>query len=214
MPMANNVTITLPNSLTFLRIILTPFFLILFISDSLFYKQISLAVFIVAALTDCYDGWAARKWGNISRLGIFLDPLADKILSSTALIAFAYLNLIDAWMVAIIVFRDLLITILRSIAELRDQPIVTTYLAKAKTTIQYVVIYYTLVLYVVRTIPLLQINHPTLYDLIDNLLHPQVLFGMMILVTFFTVWTGVSYLYYNLKFIQSLYKKNTSDAIE
>lgn len=212
--MANNVTITLPNSLTFLRIVLTPFFLVLFISDSLFYKQISLVVFIFAALTDWYDGWAARKWGNISRLGIFLDPLADKILSSTALIAFAYLNLIDAWMVAIIVFRDLLITILRSIAELRDQPIVTTYLAKAKTTIQYVVIYYVLVLYVVRTIPLLQINHPTLYDLIDNLLHPQVLFGMMILVTIFTVWTGVSYLYYNRKFIHSLFKKNTSDAIE
>ncbi|MDP2209022.1 MAG: CDP-diacylglycerol--glycerol-3-phosphate 3-phosphatidyltransferase [Bacteroidota bacterium] len=212
--MANNVTITLPNSLTFLRIVLTPFFLVLFISDSLFYKQISLAVFIIAALTDWYDGWAARKWGNISRLGIFMDPLADKILSSTALIAFAYLNLIDAWMVAIIVFRDLLITILRSIAELRDQPIVTTYLAKAKTTIQYVVIYYILVLYVVRTIPLLQINHPTLYDLIDNLLHPQVLFGMMILVTIFTVWTGVSYLYYNRKFIRSLSKKTSPDAIE
>ncbi|MDI6803373.1 MAG: CDP-alcohol phosphatidyltransferase family protein [Bacteroidota bacterium] len=188
--------------------------MVLFISDSLFYKQISLALFIIAALTDWYDGWAARKWGNISRFGIFMDPLADKILSSTALIAFAYLNLIDAWMVAIIVFRDLLITVLRSIAELRDQPIVTTYLAKAKTTMQYVVIYYILVLYVIRTIPLLQIKHPTLYSLIDNLLHPQVLFGMMILVTILTVWTGVSYFHYNRKFIQSLYKKNTSDAIE
>lgn len=212
--MANNVTITLPNSLTFLRIVLTPIFLVLFISDSLFYKQISLAVFIIAALTDWYDGWAARKWDNISRFGIFMDPLADKILSSTALIAFAYLNLIDVWMVAIIVFRDLLITLLRSIAELRDQPIVTTYLAKAKTTIQYVVIYYILVLYVIRTIPSLQTKYPTLYDMIDSLLHPQVLLGMMILVTILTVWTGVSYLYYNRKFIQSLYKKTATDASE
>lgn len=200
-----NDTLTLPNSLTFLRIILTPVFLFLFISDSTADKQISLAVFIIAALTDWYDGWAARKFGNVSRIGIFLDPLADKILSSTALIAFTYLNLIDSWMVAIIVVRDIVITLLRSFAELKNQTIITTYLAKAKTTIQYVVIYYILVLYVSKTLPYVQKDFPGFYEYINYLLHPQVLFGMMLLVTILTVWTGIAYIYHNRKFIYGLF---------
>lgn len=204
--MANNITITLPNSLTFLRIVLTPVFLVLFVSDSPLNKQISLLVFIIAALTDWYDGWVARKWGYVSRFGVFLDPLADKILSSAAIISFAALGLIDAWMVWIIVFRDILITTLRSIAEFKDQPVVTSSTAKTKTFIQYVIIYYILVLYVAKTIPLLDKNSPDLYNLIDNLLHPQVLFGMMLLVTFLTIWTGITYVYSNRKFIKSLYE--------
>lgn len=204
--MANNITITLPNSLTFLRIVLTPVFLVLFISDSPINKQISLLVFIIAALTDWYDGWVARKWGYVSRFGVFLDPLADKILSSAAIISFTALGLIDAWMVWIIVFRDILITTLRSIAEFKDQPVVTSSTAKTKTFIQYVIIYYILILYVTKTIPLLDKNSPDLYNLIDNLLHPQVLFGMMLLVTFLTVWTGITYVYSNRKFIKSLYE--------
>jgi CDP-diacylglycerol--glycerol-3-phosphate 3-phosphatidyltransferase len=206
MAMANNVTITLPNSLTFLRIILTPVFLLLFISDSSFNKQISLIVFIFAALTDWYDGWVARKWGHVSRFGIFLDPLADKILSSAAIISFAALGLIDTWMVWIIVFRDIIITLLRSIAEYKDQPVITSSTAKTKTFVQYVVIYYILILYVTKTLPLLEKNSPTLYNLMDNLLHPQVLFGMMLLVTFLTVWTGITYVYSNRKFIKTLYE--------
>ena len=206
MAMANNVTITLPNSLTFLRIILTPVFLLLFISDSSFNKQISLIVFIFAALTDWYDGWVARKWGYVSRFGIFLDPLADKILSSAAIISYAALGLIDTWMVWIIVFRDIIITLLRSIAEFKDQPVITSSTAKTKTFVQYVVIYYILILYVIKTLPLLEKNSPTLYKLIDSLLHPQVLFGMMLLVTFLTVWTGITYVYSNRKFIRTLYE--------
>jgi CDP-diacylglycerol--glycerol-3-phosphate 3-phosphatidyltransferase len=204
--MANNITITLPNSLTFLRIVLTPVFLLLFISDSPVNKQISLIVFIIAALTDWYDGWVARKWGYVSRFGIFLDPLADKILSSAAIISFAALGLIDAWMVWIIVFRDILITTLRSIAEFKDKPVVTSSTAKTKTFIQYVIIYYILILYVAKTIPLLKNNSPDLYNVIDNLLHPQVLFGMMLLVTFLTVWTGITYVYSNRNFIKTLYE--------
>jgi CDP-diacylglycerol---glycerol-3-phosphate 3-phosphatidyltransferase len=206
MAMANNVTITLPNSLTFLRIILTPVFLFLFISDSSLNKQISLIVFIFAALTDWYDGWVARKWGYVSRFGIFLDPLADKILSSAAIISFAALGLIDSWMVWIIVFRDIIITLLRSIAEYKDQPVITSSTAKTKTFVQYVVIYYILILYVTKTLPLLEQNSRTLYNLMDNLLHPQVLFGMMLLVTFLTVWTGITYIYSNRKFIKTLYE--------
>ena len=74
-------------------------------------------VYVVAALTDWYDGWVARKYGYVSRWGKFLDPLADKILAAAALFSFVALNLVDGWMVWIVVVRDFLITGLRSYAE-------------------------------------------------------------------------------------------------
>ena len=200
---------SLPNSLTVLRIILTPVFLLLLFSDSSFLKQLSLAVFIVAALTDWYDGWVARKYGYVSRWGKFLDPLADKILSAAALFSFAYLKLIDAWMVWIVVVRDFLITGLRSYAEWKDEPIVTSKTAQAKTFGQFVVIYYILILYVASNVPVL---HDDLGNLIDSLMHPQVLFGMMLVVTLSTIGTGMLYLFDNRKFVRTFFRKSPHDS--
>src|SRR5262245_56406482 len=138
---------SIPNSLTVLRIVLTPVFVILLLSDSPALKTASLIVYIVAALTDWYDGWIARKYGYITRWGKFLDPLADKILSSSALFSFVTLHLVDAWMVWVIVIRDFVITGLRVSAEWNNQPIVTSRTAQAKTFGEFVVIYYILILY-------------------------------------------------------------------
>src|SRR5512140_1603472 len=91
--------LNLPNQLTLLRIVLTPVFVMFLLSDSSLYLQLSLIVFVIAALTDWYDGWIARKMGYVSRWGKFLDPLADKVLSSAALLAFVALGLVSAWMV-------------------------------------------------------------------------------------------------------------------
>lgn len=197
---ANNA-ITLPNSLTFLRVLLTPVFLILLFSDSSFSKQVSLLVYIVAALTDWYDGWVARRFGYISRWGQFFDPLADKALSAAALFAFVYLGLVDAWMVWIIVIRDFLITGLRTLAEYKGQPIVTSRTAQAKTFGQFVVIYYILILYVVQSVQPIQEQYG---DWIEALLHPQVLFGMMLVVTLSNVGTALLYLFDNRKFLEEL----------
>jgi CDP-diacylglycerol--glycerol-3-phosphate 3-phosphatidyltransferase len=71
----------LPNQLTVLRIILSPIFLFFFLSENLLFKQISIGIFIIAALTDWYDGWLARKFNYITNWGKFWDPLADKILT-------------------------------------------------------------------------------------------------------------------------------------
>lgn len=147
------VQLNLPNQLTLLRVLLTPVFVVFLMSASTLYLQLSLVIFIVAALTDWYDGWIARKMGYTTRWGKFLDPLADKVLSSTALLAFVGLNLIDGWMVWIVIIRDFLITGLRTYAEYLDKPIVTTKGAQAKTFGQFVVIYYILILYVGRSIP-------------------------------------------------------------
>jgi len=194
--------LNLPNQLTLLRILLTPVFALFLLSESSLNKQVSLIIFVIAALTDWYDGWAARKLGYISRWGKFLDPLADKILSSVALLVYVSLGLVDAWMVWIVIGRDFLITGLRSYAEYRNQPIVTSKGAQAKTFGEFVVIYYILILYVGKSVPIVYENFG--YT-IDSLMHPQVLFGMMLLVTISTVGTGIAYLYNNRKFLRELY---------
>ena len=198
------IQLTLPNQLTLLRILLTPVFVVLLFSSSTLALQCSLAVFVVAALTDWYDGWIARKMGHSSRWGKFLDPLADKILSSSALLSFVGLSLVDGWMVWIVIVRDFLITGLRSYAEYLDKPIVTSRGAQAKTFGQFVVIYYILFLYVGRSVPAVyQEFGPT----IDTLMHPKVLFGMMLLVTLTTAGTGIAYVFDNRRVLRELYER-------
>jgi CDP-diacylglycerol--glycerol-3-phosphate 3-phosphatidyltransferase len=200
---------SIPNSLTIFRILLTPVFVILLFSDSSFWKQLSLVVYVVAALTDWYDGWVARKYGYITRWGKFLDPLADKILSAAALFSFAALDLVDPWMVWIIVVRDFLITGLRSYAEWKDQPIVTSRSAQAKTFGEFLVIYYILILYVANHIPILAKDYG---QWIRMLMHPLVLFGMMLLVTLSTIGTGILYLIDNRRFLAQLYGPQRTTA--
>src|SRR3989337_3073540 len=101
---------TLPNQLTVLRIILSPVFLYLFLSDLIWMKQVSVVIYIVAAISDWYDGWLARKFNYITSWGKFWDPLADKILTSAAFIGFAVLNIVEIWMIVIILTRDFIIT--------------------------------------------------------------------------------------------------------
>lgn len=131
----------LPNQLTLLRILLSPVFLFLLFIDRTGSQIAAFIVFIIASLTDWYDGYAARKSGNVSLWGRFLDPLADKILVSSALIGFSILGYIPAWMIVIIVARDVIITALRSYAIWKKRPIVTSQLAKVKTFGQFSLIY-------------------------------------------------------------------------
>lgn len=191
-----------PNQLTIVRILLTPLFVALFLSNDLLYNQLALLVFVVASLTDWYDGYVARKWGYISRWGKFLDPLADKILTSTAFISFIYIGLARPWMVWIIVVRDLVITFLRSLAEYKDRPVITSGPAKTKTFSQFMVIYYILILHTARLTPSIyqQYSH-----ILDVLLNQYLVDVLMVMVTVFTTWTGILYLIDNRKTIAELY---------
>ena len=134
----------LPNQLTVLRIILTPVFFFLFLVDDGVLRQISLVIFIIAAITDWYDGWLARKFNYITNWGKFLDPLADKILTSAAFLAFVLLHVLDLWMVLVIIIRDFLITLLRVYADYKKESFSTSRSAKWKTFIQMIYIYYLL----------------------------------------------------------------------
>ncbi len=189
---------TLPNQLTILRIILTPVFVLLFLSEEIFLKQLSLFVYVIAALTDWYDGWVARKFGYVTRWGRFLDPLADKILTSSAFISLSVVGILQMWMVILVVVRDILITLLRSYSELKNKPVITTKGAKAKTFIQMVFIYYLLFGYVIN-LSFEGIN------LEASILHRDFVYWAMFFVMILTLWTGLAYIYDNWKIIKSFY---------
>ena len=106
---------TLPNLLTLFRIFLTPVFIVCLFEDFNGAQLWALIIFIIASITDAYDGYYARKNDMVTDTGRFLDPLADKILVSSAFISFAIMGLIDFWMVGLIIFRDLFVTALRLI---------------------------------------------------------------------------------------------------
>jgi CDP-diacylglycerol--glycerol-3-phosphate 3-phosphatidyltransferase len=191
-----------PNQLTFLRILLTPVFLVFLFSPFPTLRQWSLVVFILAAITDWYDGWVARRWGYVTRWGTFFDPLADKVVTSAALIAYVYLGLVEGWMVWIIVVRDAVITLLRSYAEYKGKPVDTSKLAKVKTFVQFVIIYYLLILYVAQNTPSLNESYG---ELILSLLNYSLVYSLMIVVTALTLWTGISHFIDNWKTIRELY---------
>ena len=106
----------------------------------------ALVIFLVASITDAYDGYYARKYNEITKEGKFLDPLADKILVSSAFISFALLGIIDFWMVGIIIFRDLFVTGLRMAMEQKGKTMVTSIIAKLKTSAQMIIITFILII--------------------------------------------------------------------
>lgn len=194
---------TIPNQLTITRIILTPIFAIFFLVDDLTLNQLSLLIFLIAALTDWYDGWLARKYNYISELGRFLDPLADKILTSTAFFCFVFVGLLNFWMVMIIVVRDLVITLLRVYGQYKKRIFATSYLAKVKTAVQMIFLYYLLFVYAGIEKGLLPFipKDLNMYFLNKNLIYYSMLF-----ITVITVYTGFEYFYQNRYTIKELFK--------
>ena len=134
-------SINIPNALTASRILLTPVFLACLFANGWGWKWMALMVFTIASLTDLYDGYLARRGNSVTTLGRFLDPLADKILASAALIAFVVVGLVEMWLVVVIVGRDVLVTGFRMVALYNGHQVVTSKLAKWKTTAQLTVIF-------------------------------------------------------------------------
>lgn len=192
----------LPNQLTVLRILLTPVFYLLFRTGDPVLVQISMVVYLIAAFTDWYDGWLARKFNYITEWGKFLDPLADKILNSAAFFAFVYLDILPLWMVIIIVIRDFLITGLRGLADYQHVSFVTLKSAKLKTVLQMAFINYLIFVYAFSLTDYFYIGNEHIFEMImnDNLLN-----YLMLFVTTVTLYTGVEYLYKNWELIKRMF---------
>ena len=129
-----------PNKLTISRFVLTLAFLAVVFARPPFYETIALALFSVAGLTDYYDGKIARRDRLITNFGILMDPLADKIMVCSAFIAFVGLGWMAAWMVVIVVARELAITGLRLLAASKNLVLAAERFGKHKTISQIVAI--------------------------------------------------------------------------
>jgi len=139
-----------PNFISFARLLISPVIYFLFISNEAELVNLACWLFIISAITDTIDGWAARRFGEVTRSGEFLDPLADKALTNLALVAFAQNNIIPWWMVIIIITRDLISTLLRILGLASKNPVKTSISAKIKTTVEMVFISYILLLIYIR----------------------------------------------------------------
>lgn len=143
----------LPNKLTMLRVIMIPFFVVFMLVDITPYdKWIALAIFIVASLTDLADGKIARKYNLITNFGKFMDPLADKLLVCSAMIALIELGRIPAWIVIVIIAREFIISGFRLVASDNGVVIAASYWGKFKTVSQMV-----MVILMIADIPQIQI---------------------------------------------------------
>ena len=188
----------LPNILTSSRILLVPVFLYCLFADFSHGKILALIFFLTAAITDAYDGKIARKHNIVTKFGIFFDPLADKLLVLSAFYAFMFVPVLSTtvklWMIILISFRDILVTLLRTIMQYKGVTMITSKLGKIKTTLQLVTIHLILVFLILKS-----------YSVIpSDLLYNKSLYFLMVITTFITFYTGVHYFYHNYKTLGSL----------
>jgi CDP-diacylglycerol--glycerol-3-phosphate 3-phosphatidyltransferase len=132
----------LPNLLSAFRILLVPVLVTVLFTKVDGKEWVGLGLFLAAALTDFLDGYLARRWGRVTRLGQILDPAADKILIASAFISLVELNpqVVPAWMVVVIISRELAVSALRSFAAAEHVVIGASFMGKIKTGVQVVAI--------------------------------------------------------------------------
>jgi CDP-diacylglycerol---glycerol-3-phosphate 3-phosphatidyltransferase len=132
----------LPNALTLLRIFMVPFLVVVLLTKFSGREYVGLAIFLLAAITDFFDGWIARRRNQTTRLGALLDPIADKLLMSAAFISLVEMDPahVPAWMVVIIIGREFAVSGLRSIAAQQGVTIAASPLGKWKMVAQVIAI--------------------------------------------------------------------------
>lgn len=132
--------LNLPNTITLARISVVPFLFFLLMSPGPFWSLVLAALFVIASITDLLDGFIARKYNLITTMGKFLDPLADKLIVNTAMILMIPIGRIDAWIVVMIIMRDLIVDGIRSIASSEGIYIQASVLGKQKTLAQIIAV--------------------------------------------------------------------------
>jgi len=172
----------LANALTISRILVVPVIVVLLICEGFWTSVISSVLFTAAAITDYLDGYFARKYNLESDLGKLLDPLADKLLTATVLIMLIPLGRVPAWMVAVIIGREMAVTGLRGLASEKNIVIAANWLGKYKTAFQCTAL-----------IPLLL--HYQIYGIE---FHEAGMFFLWIAL-FFSLWSGIDYMYHYTK---------------
>jgi CDP-diacylglycerol--glycerol-3-phosphate 3-phosphatidyltransferase len=167
---------SIPNALTASRLVAIPILMVLLIMRFPGHDQVAAALFIIFSFTDTLDGELARRSGTVSDFGKFLDPLADKLFVLSVLIVLVQEGLVAAWVVVVIFSRELIITILRSVAANQGRVIAAAPLGKTKTITQMAAV----------ALLILQRPYPVLVPLADI---------AVLIAIVFTIWSGVDYLW-------------------
>lgn len=175
-----------------MRILLVPVFAILMTSEIKDAYTYSLLILLIACFTDYLDGKLARKFNAVSKFGLFMDPLADKLLVLATFIIFLQIDILSdivlPWMVILIFLRDFLVTILRLLMKKYNISMITSNISKFKTSLQMIMIILLLILLIFESI------------LIDNSIF-FVLKTFMIFLTVFTFYTGIDYYRKNINLL-------------
>ncbi len=173
----------IPNSLTIARIFIVPLLVVVLVKERILFHfngatitndWIALMIFWVAAATDLLDGYLARRWKQVTTIGTLLDPIADKLLVSAALIALVQERVVPAWLVVLLVGREFAVSGLRSIAATEGFTISASELGKTKTVFQVLAI----------SLLMISIHHAPVAPLADLSLY---------LVVLFSTWSAVAY---------------------
>ncbi len=180
----------IPNTLSLARIAMAPVFVILFQFENPFSRIAAFVIFGLASLSDTADGHIARKYRMVTSFGKFLDPLADKILVSTAFITLVALRCAPAWMVALIVAREFYVTGLRSLLANQGAVLAASRIAKLKTGIQMISITFILLVVTIDSFFVkYQIEAPSIFQFDRHL----VFYILITLSTVITIYSGIDY---------------------
>ncbi|MBI2095716.1 MAG: CDP-diacylglycerol--glycerol-3-phosphate 3-phosphatidyltransferase [Candidatus Omnitrophica bacterium] len=180
-----------PNILTCSRFFLSAVFVFFLLQHSSASKVLALAVFLLASFTDYWDGYLARRGGRVTGFGRLMDPIADKILTLSAFLAFAFLGLIPLWMAIAVLLRDFLVTGLRLRLPPDDPAQAARKSGKQKTVLQMALIFVALLFLAARD-----------YGLCGEVLEAKLLVFIRYLMLFtvlVTWWSGARYLWANKK---------------
>ena len=168
--------VNLPNLITMLRVLVIPIFFLLLLEPGPVLSLVIAALFVLAAVTDLIDGYLARKYQIVTQVGKIIDPIADKLIVSTAMILMIPLGRAPAWVVAVVIMRDIIIDGVRNVSTAGGVVISASAIGKKKTLAQ------------VIAITALLIHYP-FFGLDAHLIGLYVLYIALIL----TVWSGVDY---------------------
>ncbi|KAF5030076.1 CDP-diacylglycerol--glycerol-3-phosphate 3-phosphatidyltransferase [bioreactor metagenome] len=176
----------LPNKLTVLRVLAIPLFLFfLYVTKGVF-RFLPLLIFIAAAVTDAIDGYIARRDNLVTDFGKFMDPLADKLLTASAFIAFVEMGYMSAWVVVLIISREFLVSGFRTLAASKGVTIAANPWGKIKTVFQMILIVVVL------------FNYTGYFAFTNGWVNP-----LVAVVVLLTVTSGATYIYENMNVIKA-----------
>lgn len=183
----------LPNFLTFFRMALGIALMVVLFHGGIAFNIAALVIFIIASITDYWDGEIARRSGQVTSLGRLMDPIADKILTLSAFLAFVQLDIIPAWIVMIIMLRDFLITGLRLLMPKDAKDLAARQSGKHKTVLQFSAIIGVLIFLIAKETSYWKLAWtPTALSVIG--------YGMIFIMAI-TLWSGIRYVYLNRRYL-------------